>query len=96
MSRSVKLLRKIIEKIIGAYRILVHRFRNNTRESLPRFGNEPQNLIIELPRKINNPELSVQSMKYIDEGKMIEENRFLKLTREGKLFADGIAAELFF
>jgi hypothetical protein len=26
---------------------------------------------------------------------MIEENGFLKLTREGKLFADGIAAELF-
>jgi hypothetical protein len=26
---------------------------------------------------------------------MIEENYFLKLTREGKLFADGIAAELF-
>jgi oxygen-independent coproporphyrinogen-3 oxidase len=35
-------------------------------------------------------------LKYIDEGKMIEENNFLKLTREGKLFADGIAAELFF
>ncbi len=34
--------------------------------------------------------------KYIDEGKIIEENIFLKLTREGKLFADGIAAELFF
>jgi oxygen-independent coproporphyrinogen-3 oxidase len=39
--------------------------------------------------------LRVQSQKYIDEGKMIQEDGFLKLTREGKLFADGIAAELF-
>ncbi len=35
-------------------------------------------------------------LKYIDEGKMIEENNCLKLTRDGRLFADGIAAELFF
>ena len=34
--------------------------------------------------------------KYIDGGKMIEENNFLKLTNEAKLFADGIAADLFF
>ncbi|MBK5270616.1 MAG: coproporphyrinogen III oxidase, partial [Bacteroidia bacterium] len=34
--------------------------------------------------------------KFIESGKMIEENNFLKLTKEGKLFADGIAAELFF
>jgi hypothetical protein len=27
---------------------------------------------------------------------MTEENGYLKLTREGKLLADGIAAELFF
>jgi oxygen-independent coproporphyrinogen-3 oxidase len=47
-------------------------------------------------KKVNNPVIRVQSQKYIDEGKMIEENGFLKLTREGKLFADGIAAELFF
>ena len=53
--------------------------------------------------KVDSPEpclpagrFRVQSKKFIDEGKMIEENGFLKLTREGKLFADGIAAELFF
>jgi len=46
--------------------------------------------------KIQRRELRIQSQKYIDEGKMFEENNFLKLTREGKLFADGIAAELFF
>jgi oxygen-independent coproporphyrinogen III oxidase len=46
--------------------------------------------------KVDSPGFRVQSKKYIDEGKMIEENGFLKLTREGKLFADGIAAELFF
>jgi oxygen-independent coproporphyrinogen-3 oxidase len=34
--------------------------------------------------------------KFIDTGKMVEENGFLKLTKEGKLFADGIAASLFF
>ena len=47
-------------------------------------------------KKVNDPGIRTQSQKYIDEGKMIEENNFLKLTREGKLFADGIAAELFF
>jgi len=36
------------------------------------------------------------SKKYIISGKMIEENNFLKLTKEGKLLADGIAADLFF
>jgi hypothetical protein len=35
------------------------------------------------------------SRKFIEEGKLIKENNFLKLTQEGKLFADGIAAELF-
>jgi len=40
--------------------------------------------------------LRTKSQKFIITGKMIEENGFLKLTREGKLFADGIAAELFF
>ncbi len=33
--------------------------------------------------------------KFISSGKMILENNFLKLTNEGKLMADGIAAELF-
>jgi oxygen-independent coproporphyrinogen III oxidase len=33
--------------------------------------------------------------KFIGGGKMILENNFLKLTNEGKLIADGIAAELF-
>jgi len=41
-------------------------------------------------------ELRAASRKYIDTGKMIEENNLLKLTNEGKLFADGIAADLFF
>jgi oxygen-independent coproporphyrinogen III oxidase len=36
-----------------------------------------------------------QAGKYIDEGKIIHDAQQLKLTREGKLFADGIAAELF-
>ena len=34
--------------------------------------------------------------KYINTGKLILESDRLILTREGKLFADGIAADLFF
>ena len=34
--------------------------------------------------------------KFIENGLMIGEAKYLKLTREGKLLADGIAAELFF
>src|SRR4030095_16100 len=41
-------------------------------------------------------ELRVASRKFIERGLMIEEKHHLKLTREGKLFADGIAAALFF
>jgi putative oxygen-independent coproporphyrinogen III oxidase len=41
-------------------------------------------------------ELRTAGKKYIESGKMIEENNFLKLTKEGKLLADGIAADLFF
>ena len=39
--------------------------------------------------------LKNKSQKFIAAGKLIEENNSLKLTREGKLFADGIAADLF-
>jgi oxygen-independent coproporphyrinogen-3 oxidase len=41
-------------------------------------------------------ELRASSRKYIDSEKMILKNDHLILTNEGKLFADGIAAELFF
>lgn len=34
--------------------------------------------------------------KYIESGKLVLDNDSLKLTKEGKLFADGIAADLFF
>ena len=40
-------------------------------------------------------ELRATSGKFIDEGKLILKENRLILTREGKLFADGIAAELF-
>jgi oxygen-independent coproporphyrinogen III oxidase len=36
-----------------------------------------------------------EAEKFIGAGKMVLENNFLKLTSEGKLMADGIAAELF-
>jgi len=40
-------------------------------------------------------ELRAVSRKFIERGLMTEESDHLKLTREGKLLADGIAAELF-
>jgi len=42
-----------------------------------------------------NYQLKAVSKKFIDEEKMILKENKLTLTREGKLFADGIAAELF-
>jgi oxygen-independent coproporphyrinogen-3 oxidase len=46
--------------------------------------------------KNNAERLYFQSRKYIDSNKMILEDEKMILTREGKLFADGIAADLFF
>jgi len=39
--------------------------------------------------------LQQEARQFIDSGKMQLNNGYLQLTREGKLFADGIAAELF-
>ena len=41
-------------------------------------------------------ELRAASKKYIDNGLIKTESNFLRLTNEGKLLADGIAADLFF
>ena len=41
-------------------------------------------------------ELQTASKKYIENGLVKLENNFLRLTQEGKLLADGIAADLFF
>jgi oxygen-independent coproporphyrinogen-3 oxidase len=40
-------------------------------------------------------ELQTASKKFIDSGKLILKENKLILTKEGKLFADGIAADLF-
>ena len=45
--------------------------------------------------KVENSDVRIQCQKFIDEGKMILMENRLILTKEGKLFADGIAAELF-
>ena len=45
---------------------------------------------------ITGEELAQKSIKYLDAGLMKREKNCLVLTREGKLLADGIAAELFF
>jgi oxygen-independent coproporphyrinogen-3 oxidase len=41
-------------------------------------------------------QLLLSSQKYIESKKLIQINASLILTKEGKLFADGIAADLFF
>ncbi|HEV8285101.1 MAG TPA: radical SAM family heme chaperone HemW [Chitinophagaceae bacterium] len=46
-------------------------------------------------RKVTSYELRVASKKFIERKLMKEENNHLKLTREGKLLADGIASDLF-
>jgi oxygen-independent coproporphyrinogen-3 oxidase len=40
--------------------------------------------------------IDLGALKYIDSGKLVRDNKNIILTREGKLFADGIAADLFF
>jgi oxygen-independent coproporphyrinogen-3 oxidase len=40
-------------------------------------------------------ELLKESVKYIRNGLMVQEEGWLRLTRKGKLLADGIAADLF-
>jgi len=45
---------------------------------------------------VNGDRLRTTSRKFIEGGLMAEENGHLRLTREGKLLADGIAAKLFF
>ncbi|HJS52987.1 MAG TPA: radical SAM family heme chaperone HemW [Chitinophagaceae bacterium] len=44
---------------------------------------------------VQRPDLEIRSQKFIDAGKLIIKENKLILTNEGKLFADGIAAELF-
>jgi oxygen-independent coproporphyrinogen III oxidase len=44
---------------------------------------------------VGSQELLVSSQKFIESGKLILKENKLMLTKEGKLFADGIAAELF-
>ena len=45
--------------------------------------------------KAESDELRTKSGKYIESGHLRLENNFLRLTWEGKLLADGIAADLF-
>ena len=47
-------------------------------------------------QEIIRHDLIHKSKKYIELQLMVDENNFLKLTKKGKLYADGIAADLFF
>jgi oxygen-independent coproporphyrinogen III oxidase len=51
-----------------------------------------------LNKEVSNKKYDIvkAAEKFISSGKVIPENNFLILTNEGKLMADGIAAELFF
>jgi oxygen-independent coproporphyrinogen-3 oxidase len=55
-----------------------------------------EGLNFDLVQETERYKLHTAAKKYIDSGKMTEENNYLKLTKEGKLFTDGIAADLFF
>lgn len=55
-----------------------------------------EGLNLDFVGEITSNKLLAASKRYIETGKMTEENNFLKLTKEGKLLADGIAADLFF
>ena len=45
---------------------------------------------------VSKEELLTRSKKYEENGLLVIEHNLIKLTREGKLLADGIAAGLFF
>ncbi|HSU29302.1 MAG TPA: hypothetical protein VLJ68_13035, partial [Chitinophagaceae bacterium] len=47
-------------------------------------------------RDAEKASLLKKAAKFMDTNKIAEENNYLKLTLEGKLLADGIAASLFF
>ena len=55
-----------------------------------------EGLNLDLVDEVKKNKLYDAAGKYIKSGKIIQDNNFLKLTNEGKLFADGIAADLFF
>ncbi|HMI79500.1 MAG TPA: hypothetical protein VK484_11955, partial [Ferruginibacter sp.] len=46
--------------------------------------------------KEKSKQIEVRSQKYEDTGRLKIQNRNIILTKEGKLFTDGIAADLFF
>jgi putative oxygen-independent coproporphyrinogen III oxidase len=46
--------------------------------------------------RIKKEKLIAESMKYLQQGKLFLKNNHLILSKQGKLFADGIAADLFF
>ncbi|TMI81920.1 MAG: hypothetical protein E6H10_10620 [Bacteroidetes bacterium] len=49
-----------------------------------------------IPEAPQIDKLKAASRKFIERGLIVEEAKQLRLTRKGKLVADGIAAELFF
>ncbi len=51
---------------------------------------------LDRPGELLGKELQIKSRKHIDRGLLKMENNALVLTREGKLLADGVAADLFF
>ncbi len=53
-----RLVRKLIKRLIIKLGILIYEVNDDIAyKTLPKFGNTPKNLVIELPRRIRNPEL---------------------------------------
>jgi oxygen-independent coproporphyrinogen-3 oxidase len=55
-----------------------------------------EGLDLTFPDEASSLQLRAASKKYIENGFIRIEGNFIKLTNEGKLLADGIAADLFF
>lgn len=54
-----------------------------------------EGLNLDKVEKMESGKLVVKAKKYLEHGLMKQDNNFLVLTKEGKLLADGIAADLF-
>jgi acetyltransferase-like isoleucine patch superfamily enzyme len=57
MIREMRLIKKIKNKILLYVGVKIHQMNNSIAQAtLPKFGNDPKNLTISLPRRINNSE----------------------------------------
>ncbi|QII12843.1 putative galactoside O-acetyltransferase [Candidatus Kuenenia stuttgartiensis] len=72
-----RLFRKLIRKFITKLGVLIYEANGAiANETLPKFGNNPKNLVIDLPRRIVNPEyMFLGDHVYIGPGSLLLANR---------------------